>query len=497
MNLVTNRRVAGLGVALLLLMCAWVAAPARAFAEGDDLHPTLTVIENALREAREGEFDKAKTIFAGYEAAWSQVEDEVKAKSPHLYAEIEEKAGVVDLAFEKQPVNGPALVAALEGLEHEAEEYIALSPSAAAAQTPSNATPAQLLALLKETRDYAEQGNWAQAEKEIGAFQMTWLAVEGQVKTRSDADYRQTENDLARVANLVAQKSSESLAVIDRMSSRLAPYAEGNQNYGIFDAAIILLREGLEAMLVIVALLAFLKQSGNGHQTRWVWAGVAAGIALSLVIGIAIQAAFASVITPANRELIEGITSLVAAGMLIYMSYWMHSKSSTVAWNRYIQQRSTAALATGSLTGIAALAFLSIFREGAETVLFYAGMAASISLTDLLIGMGIATVLLVVLGVLLVRAGLRIPISLFFSIASVLVFYLCFKFLGVGIHALQVAGVVPATTVPFLPESSFFGLYLTLETTIPQLVLLVVAIGVALVQRLRFAEMKRATPATA
>jgi high-affinity iron transporter len=326
---------------------------------------------------------------------------------------------------------------------------------------------------------------------------MTWLAVEGQVKTRSDADYRQTENDLARVANLVAQKSSESLAVIDRMSSRLAPYAEGNQNYGIFDAAIILLREGLEAMLVIVALLAFLKQSGNGHQTRWVWAGVAAGIALSLVIGIAIQAAFASVITPANRELIEGITSLVAAGMLIYMSYWMHSKSSTVAWNRYIQQRSTAALATGSLTGIAALAFLSIFREGAETVLFYAGMAASISLTDLLIGMGIATVLLVVLGVLLVRAGLRIPISLFFSIASVLVFYLCFKFLGVGIHALQVAGVVPATTVPFLPESSFFGLYLTLETTIPQLVLLVVAIGVALVQRLRFAEMKRATPATA
>jgi high-affinity iron transporter len=250
-------------------------------------------------------------------------------------------------------------------------------------------------------------------------------------------------------------------------------------------------------MLVVVALLAFLKQSGNGHQTKWVWAGVAAGLALSVIIGIALQAAFASVITPANREIIEGITSLIAAGMLIYMSYWMHSKSSTEAWNRYIQQRSTAALASGSLTGIAALAFLSIFREGAETVLFYAGMAPSISTSDLLIGMALAIVLLVGIGVLLVRAGLRIPISLFFSIASVLVFYLCFKFLGVGIHALQVAGVVPATTVAFLPESSFFGLYPTLETTIPQLILLAVALGVAVVQRMRFAEMKRATPAAA
>jgi high-affinity iron transporter len=485
------------GIAALLLLCALIAIPTRAHAEGDDLRPTLQVIERALQEARAGKGDAAKAIFAGFEAEWSQVEDAVKAKSPHLYAEIEEKAGAVELALEKQPMDGPALVAALEGLEHEAEEYIALLPGAAAAQTPANASPAQLLALLQEAREYAEQGNWAQAEKEIGEFQMTWLAVEGQVKTRSDADYRQTENDMARVANMIEQQSPESLAVIDRMSSRLAPYAAGNQTYGIFDAAIILLREGLEAMLVVVALLAFLKQSGNGHQTKWVWAGVAAGLALSVIIGIALQAAFASVITPANREIIEGITSLIAAGMLIYMSYWMHSKSSTEAWNHYIQLRSTAALASGSLTGIAALAFLSVFREGAETVLFYVGMAPSISTSDLLIGMALAIVLLVGIGVLLVRAGLRIPISLFFSIASVLVFYLCFKFLGVGIHALQVAGVVPATTVAFLPESSFFGLYPTLETTIPQLILLAVALGVAVVQRMRFAEMKRATPAAA
>jgi high-affinity iron transporter len=496
MNFAPRLRTAGI-IAALLLLCAALALPARAFAAGDDLGPTLSVIENALREAREGEHDKARTIFAGYEAEWSQVEDAVKAKSPHLYAEIEAQEGAVELALEKQPIDGPALIAALEGLEHEAEEYMALSPSASSAQAPANATPAQLLALLKEARGYAKAGNWAQAEKEIREFQMTWLAVEGQVKTRSDADYRQTENDMARVASLIKQQSPESLAVIDRMSSRLAPYAQGSQKYGIADAAIILLREGMEAMLVIVALLAFLKQSGNSHQTKWVWAGVAAGLGLSVAIGIAIQAAFASVITPANRELIEGITSLIAAAMLIYMSYWMHSKSSTVAWNRYIKQRSTAALAAGSLTGIAALAFLSIFREGAETVLFYAGMAPSISMSDLLIGMGVAVVLLVILGTLLVRAGLRIPISLFFSIASVLVFYLCFKFLGTGIHALQVAGVVPATPVPFLPESSFFGLYPTLETTLPQLILLVVAITVAVVQRLRFAEMKRALPATA
>ena len=104
------------------------------------------------------------------------------------------------------------------------------------------------------------------------------------------------------------------------------------------DAALILLREGLEALLVVVALLTFLKKSGNAAKQPWIWAGVGAGLTMSVLLAIAIQLIFGNVINPGNRELIEGITGLVAASMLIYVSYWMHSKSSAGAWQRYIKK---------------------------------------------------------------------------------------------------------------------------------------------------------------
>jgi high-affinity iron transporter len=180
----------------------------------------------------------------------------------------------------------------------------------------------------------------------------------------------------------------------------------------------------------------------------------------------------------------------------------MHGKSSTIAWQRYLKQKSTAALAKGSLLGFGLLAFLAIFREGAETVLFFFGMGSQISLSDLLIGIGIGVVALVVLGVLLTVVGLRIPMGPFFAVASLLVFYVCFKFVGTGIHGLQVAGVLPSNSASYLPENGFFGLFPTWETTIPQAILLVAAIAVVVYGRVRDSkekaiEQKTATPAGA
>jgi high-affinity iron transporter len=223
-----------------------------------------------------------------------------------------------------------------------------------------------------------------------------------------------------------------------------------------------------------------LKRSETRAGQAWLWLGALAGLGLSVVLGFAIQAFFGTIVNPANRELVEGVIGLFAAAMLVYVSYWLHSKATLSGWQSYISGRTRGALKGGSLVGIAVLAFLAVFREGAETALFYLGMVGSISNGDLLMGLAIGFGGLAILGFLLVVVGVRIPMRPFFAIASVLVFYLCFKFLGTGIHALQVSGMVPPASAEFLPSLDAVGLYPTWPTTIAQLLLLGLAAWVLL-----------------
>ena len=248
--------------------------------------------------------------------------------------------------------------------------------------------------------------------------------------------------------------------------------------YGPFDAAIIIFREGMEAMLVVVALLAFVRRSGNGDRARWIWGGAAAGIGASIALGVTVNAILGQAFSGEDSELLAGVTGLLAAAMLLYVSYWLHSNSSLRAWQTYVSDRATRALAAGSLYGLAALAFLAVFREGGETVLLFLGMAGGIATGDLLIGLASGATVLGLVGLALTIAGLRVPLRPFFFAASALTFYLCVKFVGTGIHELQEAGVVPERVSDFLPASDLLGLYPTWQSTAPQLVLVAVALAV-------------------
>jgi high-affinity iron transporter len=238
-----------------------------------------------------------------------------------------------------------------------------------------------------------------------------------------------------------------------------------------------MLREGLEALLVVAALLAFLRRSQNADKQGWIWGGVAGGVALSIVLALVLQLLFSRAGSGLGSEMIEGIVGLVAAAMLFYMSYWLHSKAQLGAWNKYIQARSTAALAGGGLLSLTAIAFLAVFREGAETAVFYLGIAPSIALGDLALGLGLGVLALALVGVAVLTLGLRLPLRPFFLASSALIYYLGFKFVGTGLHALQVAGVLRATPGP-LPSSDALGVYPTWETALPQVVLLLVAAAV-------------------
>ena len=322
-------------------------------------------------------------------------------------------------------------------------------------------------------------GDFATAAAEIDAFRKVWPDVEGVVAAKDGAIYKRAEDLQAQaVAHLKAQQQDAAITTITQLKNDLQPFASAALTYGVFDATSILLREGLEALLIIAALLAFLQKSGNENKRRWIWLGATVGIGASILTAVAIQVLFSSFVTGANRELVEGMTGLVAAVLLFYVSYWLHSKSLMGGWQRYLKDRTNAALATGSLFSLASLSFLSVFREGAETALFYIGMAPSIALRDLLLGISIGIVLLAVVGIVVIGLGMRIPLKPFFQVTSVLIWYLGFKFIGAGVRALQIARVVPETTSPYLPSSDFLGLYPTWETTLPQLALILVAVAV-------------------
>jgi high-affinity iron transporter len=474
------RHLPALVVVMLLAAIGIVPVHAQENGPEEALRTLNAHVERALSLAQAGDLAGASTAFEQFRTGWFQMEDGVRAKSRDAYGAIEDAMG--DARYALGQGDAAKALTALETLRATnarfiAGEFAAGTPPATAG-VPDLAT---LVGHLDAARAALARNDLAAAQTDLAAFQAIWPDVEGQVKVRSADVYSAIESDMAQAAALLRANDGVGAGqVLARMHADLTPLL-GRASYGIFDAAAILLREGMEALLVIAALVAFLKRSGNGDKRRWIWAGGLLGVLASVLTAVVLTLIFRGLATGSNRELIEGLTGLVAAGMLFYVSYWLHSKSQMGAWQQYIRARTSAALATGSLFSLALLAFLAVFREGAETALFYIGIASSITLADLLMGFGLATAALVVVGALIFWAGVRVPLRPFFLVTSSLIFYLGFKFVGTGIHALQIAGVVPASPAAFLPEVELLGLYPTWETTVPQVLLLA---GAALVYAL-------------
>lgn len=485
---------------LAALALALLALPTAAGAQtpADQLAALAARVDGAIARLEAGDVAGARAEYAAFEDGWFEIEDGIRAQSRASYRALEGAISDATQALTAEPIQADLARAALVRLRQQSDAFIggaapAEQPVAASAEA---VTLPALVARLDRAQAELAGGDAAAAAAEVDGFRRDWTEVEEQVKPRSARAYADTENNMAQASALLSQRPPDvagAQAVLARMRADLAPLAEAAPAYGAFDAAIILLREGLEALLVVAALVAFLKKIGRGDKARWIWTGSGAGVLASVAMALIVNVVFAQATAGANRELLEGVTGLFAAAMLIYVSFWLHAKASLGAWQRYIREQSTAALAKNSLLSLALIAFLAVFREGAETVLFYIGIAPSISTADLLLGLGAGAASLAVVGVLIIAFGLRIPIRPFFLGTSVLVYYLAFKFTGVGVNALQVAGYLSATPKPFLPSSDLVGLFPTIETTAVQAILLVLGLAVLLVPHLP----RRLTRATA
>jgi high-affinity iron transporter len=442
-----------------------------------------TYAKGGIEAAKQNNPELMRTKYDELHEFWESFEDGVREADATGYVELESALDAVKDAVNAQPVNPAAVEAAYEQLEHEADEVAGRLGNGTTTATSVEMSLPDALTVLDAASTALAQGNTSTAATQMDTFIRAWPGIEGAVATKSQDAYQAVEGEMGRVrAALQAQPADVAAAktAIERMQEELAPFRAGSI-YTAFDAAAIILREGLEALLVIVALLAFLRKSGNADKRGWIWAGGALGILASIITAFVLQTIFSRVSAGTNRELIEGITGLLAAGLLFYVSYWLHSNANLGAWKKFIDQRTTQALARGSMVGLALLAFLAVFREGAETAVFYLGMAPSISARDLFLGMTLGVVVLVIAAVLMLVVGVKLPLRLFFRVAGFLVYYLGFKFVGMGLHALQVAGAIPTTPIQGLesnPIFDFFGIFPTWQTLLPQLGLLLGALAI-------------------
>jgi len=246
---------------------------------------------------------------------------------------------------------------------------------------------------------------------------------------------------------------------------------------------LILVREGFEAILIIGAIAAYLIKSGNNRKVGTVYRSAALAVLASFLTAIVFQLVFR--ISGASQETLEGLTMLLATLVLFSVSHWMVGKAQAGAWQRYIDDKVQSSLSSGSALALGAAVFLAVYREGAETVLFYQALLGNSEGDTGMVWLGFALGCLALAAIFaIVRYGsMKIPLKPFFLGTSVLLYYLAFVFAGGGVKELQEAGLVGVTLVPGLQTVGFLGIYPTWETLMPQLILLAAAAGGVIYQR--------------
>lgn len=271
----------------------------------------------------------------------------------------------------------------------------------------------------------------------------------------------------------------DQVAVLDSLFSDaeevLSPDAASTASTFI-GAFTILLREGLEALLIVVAMIAFLRKADRGEMVRhvhsgWVVALIAGGITWAI-------ATFFIGVSGASRELTEGFGSLFAAVVLLSVGIWMHGKSQAGEWQRYITETLGKALSRSSAWFLFGLAFIVVYREVFETILFYAALTAQGSGAVILVGAASALALLGLIAWVMLRFSAKLPVSEFFKYSSALIAVLAVVLAGKGVAALQEAGMIDIAPLVQIPRIPVLGLFPTWESVGAQLLTMaIVAVG--------------------
>ena len=246
---------------------------------------------------------------------------------------------------------------------------------------------------------------------------------------------------------------------------------------------VLVLREGLEAILVIAAIIAYLVKTGKKKYIISVYVGALGGIVVSILLAL-LFSAIAGAQSGIAQEVFEGVGMFVAVVVLFYVSNWMLSKSETEAWERYIHKKVEASVSTGNKWVLIFAAFIAVAREGAELILFFRGVPVhgASGRNAMILAIVLSAVVLIAVFLIFRFLTVRLPLKPFFLVTGVLMYAMCFSFTGKGVSELQAAGVVNKTIIPWMGfEMDFLGIYATYESLIPQIIVLAVIITMSVV----------------
>ncbi|ENI9071538.1 FTR1 family iron permease [Listeria monocytogenes] len=450
-------------------------------AEKPNIDKPVKALQQTETAVEAADYDKAKDLFQEDKLWWSQNKQAVKEKSYDLAGQIDRQVAEISLGIlnndKQQTMDG---ITALNNLLKTYQDGTYTDN-----EGNTNITLSSYIAKLTATKKLIDEKDWAKAATQIQDLKTEWLAVEGDVVSQSQAAYDNTERDLMLLDAYINDpaKQAKTADVLDGMTDELKPFAD--VTYTWFDAALIPFREGLEALLIIATLLTYTKRTKTRTAKRWIIGGTAAGLVVSLALGMVVAFWLSALAFGDNNNLINGWAGLIASIMMLYVSYWLHRNSDITRWNNYMEGKSNQALSNGKMISFAFLAFLAILREGLETVIFLIGMVGRMSNFELLIGILAGLGVLLIIAFMMLRYSVHIPVKPFFMISSAIVFYLCFKFMGSGIHSLQLAGVIPTSVEDYLPSIPALSIYPSWYSFLPQVLLVIFGLIILIKQQIK------------
>ncbi len=299
----------------------------------------------------------------------------------------------------------------------------------------------------------------------------------------SDKDNEMVKAHKDKLIAMLYHDAAELDGTLDESGSETANTAQSAVVATFISCFVLVLREGLEAILVIAAIIAYLVKTGKKKYIMSVYVGALGGILVSILLAF-LFGAVAGAQSGIAQEVFEGIGMFVAVIVLFYVSNWMLSKSETEAWERYIHKKVEASVSTGNKWVLIFAAFIAVAREGAELILFFQGVPihGTSGRNAMLLAIVLSAIVLIAVFLVFRFLTVRLPLKPFFLVTSILMYAMCFSFTGKGVSELQAAGVVNKTVIPWMGfEMDFLGIYATYESLIPQIIVLAVIITMSVV----------------
>jgi len=358
--------------------------------------------------------------------------------------------------------------------------YLRANPGALAPQ----ASPLSLVRTrLQESLQAYKAGDRDKAKSlALSAYLDGFEPIEGALSARDAGLLARVETAMGELRASIGRGDSadevqsriEALdGMLTEVDSALAP-EQGTAISTFLGAATILLREGLEALLIVVGMLAFLKKGGRPDMVRPVHYGWTSALFAGALTWLAATTLIS--ISGATRELTEGFGSVLAAVVLLFVGIWMHGKGQADEWQRYIKQRMDRALSKGSGWFLFSLAFIAVYRELFETILFYAALSAEGNAGAVIAGAVAGAAALAVVAFVMLRFSQKLPVGKFFTYSSVLIAVLAVVLAGKGVAALQEAGLIGVAPLNHVPRISVLGIFPTGQVIAAQVVTLVALI---------------------